>query len=324
MELAVYFSELSRLGNLDEALRPLDAGNMPGFVSAALARDECGAEEYVTNCTLGTFLSQLPFPARLARLYFGQEFCEHLVPEPDELRQAYYMALQMGWEFTYVTGYVTDAGLARIAANLEALAAEQADCEVLVNDWGILRLLRDRFPGFRPILGRLLNKQLRVPRFTDRPPPAYDKDIQAPILDIQTHQIEAMRQTNLGFPGYADLLRRQGVCRAEIDPVPQGLDPGALPSGLPLSVYAPWTFAAGGRTCRTAALADPRRQFVVLDSPCPRPCRRVNRSLVGARFPQPVLLRGNSAFIYNLAFIEPYLDGSLAIDRLVVQPYIPI
>ena len=36
--------------------------------------------------------------------------------------------------------------------------------EVVVNDWGVLRLVRREFPGLRPVLGRLMNKMMRDPR----------------------------------------------------------------------------------------------------------------------------------------------------------------
>src|SRR5437867_3594050 len=61
--------------------------------------------------------------------------------------------------------YVTDRGLARPRPLLEAAASERGEgTEVVVNDWGVLRLVRREFPGLRPVLGRLMNKMMRDPR----------------------------------------------------------------------------------------------------------------------------------------------------------------
>jgi hypothetical protein len=324
MELAVYFSRLHHVENLEEAMRPLDTRETPGFIAGAISREANGCPEGVANGLATTYLAEAEIPLDPGRLYFGQEFCEYLIPTPDEVRQAYFMACQMGWEFTYVTGYVTAAGLARTMANVAALADECRDLEVLINDWGVLRLLRRDFPDCQPVLGRLLTKQLRLSRYTKQMPPFFSHGIQTPQEEIRPHQIEAIRETNLGIPAYARLLRQNGIARADLDPVPQGLAPEAVPPGYALSVYAPWTCAAASRTCRTAAVADPTRQSAIPDRPCSRPCQHLNRDLQMGTFDHTVFLRGNSAFSYNMTYIAPYVSGQLPVDRLVFQPYIPI
>jgi hypothetical protein len=324
MELALYVSQLRHLENLEEAMRPVDAMEIPGVVSGALLEDANGLQEGIVNALATTFLSQAEIELDLGRLYFGQEFCECLIPEPDEVRHAYYFARQMGWEFTYTTGYVTATGLAKTMANVAMLAEEDASTEILVNDWGVLRRLRTEYPNCRPVLGRLLTKQPRLARYTDKLPPFLERGIQTPEEEIRPHQIAALRETNLGISAYADLLRRQGVTRADLDPVPQGLSREAIPSDFALSIYAPWSCAATSRTCRTAAIADPRRQSAIPDTACTKPCRHLNRELEANTFDQTLQLRGNSAFSYNLTYIARYLNNRLPVDRLVFQPYIPI
>lgn len=324
MELALYFTAVPQIDDLEEAIRPLPLDGIPGFVAEVLSRDEYGAEEYLANGLATTFLAQPPVPLELGRLYFGQEFCEHLIPSADEAREAYFLACQLDLSFTYTTGYVTAAGLERTLANVGALAAERQDLEVVVNDWGVLRVLRREFPACRPVLGRLLTKQPRLSRYTDHAPPMLRSGIRAAAEDVHAHQIEALRETDLGLPLYADLLRHHGVTRIDLDPTPQGLDPAALPAGFGFSLYAPWTCAATSRTCRTAALVDRRRESAVVAAPCPGPCRHANRNRTGVRTAQPVLLRGNSAFAYNLTYVPRYLDGLLPVDRLVFEPYIPL
>ncbi|MGH9671752.1 MAG: hypothetical protein ACRD44_01100, partial [Bryobacteraceae bacterium] len=53
---------------------------------------------------------------RFSRCAFGNEFCEHLTPEPGAVAAAAGAAAARGMGFTLLTPYVSDAGLARLRA----------------------------------------------------------------------------------------------------------------------------------------------------------------------------------------------------------------
>lgn len=87
------------------------------------------------------------------RVYLGSEFCQNLLPPAAAFRA---LAGTFGGPLTLVTPLLSDSGLDAAAALVKAAApAKGAPLEVVVNDWGLLRLLRKN-RRVRPVLGRLL------------------------------------------------------------------------------------------------------------------------------------------------------------------------
>lgn len=88
------------------------------------------------------------------RVYLGSEFCQNKLPTA-----AAFLKLEklFGGPVTLVTPLLTDGGLDQAAALVKALCAvkRRRPLEVVVNDWGLLRLLK-RNKAARPVLGRLL------------------------------------------------------------------------------------------------------------------------------------------------------------------------
>jgi hypothetical protein len=328
MELAIYFSNVDLLLDLDEALRPLDGDAIPSFLKTLIFDNDTSSREYYGNLVGTRWYEQFTEHWGIApsRLYFGQEFCEYLIPSTDVLTQAYYYCRQLGWDFTYVTGCCTDAGVARQRANFAFLAEQDEPVEVVVNDWGILRVLRREFPDLEPVLGRLLTKQKRLALHAGpKNPLAVNTDgMELSVEEIREHQVKALRNTDLANEDYRQDLRDLGFGRVDVDIVPQGIDLPGLGSGLDFGCYYPWGYVAGGRNCLTAGVIDPEREFVVLDKPCPRPCQRFNKSTARLHGDEIVIQRGNSVFAFHSEYAAPYVNGKLPFSRIVFEPYIPI
>lgn len=328
MELAIYFANTTQLDDLDEALRNVDTTNIPSYVSTVIFGGDTSSREYYGNLIALKWLEGYMADRGLSisRLYFGQEFCQHLIPDPEELLQAYYHARQLGWEFTYTTGACTDEGLEKQMRNLAVLAEQEGEIEVVVNDWGLLRQLRRHFPSLVPVQGRLLHKQMRLSRFTTykSPPPVNMSGLATPEEDIRRQQLAAVRDTSLADPEYRQELLELGFVRAEVDMTPQGLNFPVQPDGLATSTYYPWGYAAGGRNCLTASVLDPVREYVVVDGPCPRPCQRNNKCTIKLYGDEILIQRGNSVFAFHTEYAAPYMNGQYPIDRIVFEPYIPI
>ena len=324
MELAVYFAQIEHVLDLEEALRPVEIERLPGFLWTAMF-DDMNAVEYSTHAMTVKWLESVyEQGGELSRLYFGQEFCEHLIPPPEDALKAAFAARQLGWGFTYVTGSVTDAGLQRTTANLKILDQNGLSCEVVVNDWGVLRCLRRQFPDFTPTIGRLLLRQQRLARFSDiSSRPVNTREIQTSESAIRTNQRSVLRSTNVSNAAYRKRIIDAGVQRLDLDIVPQGIDLPEDKWGFEVSCYYPWTYVTGGRNCLTAALHDPVRQHVVVDGPCSRPCRQINRTLNESTEPS-IVQRGNTVFVVNQDYAIPYLDGTIPIDRIVLEPYLPV
>jgi hypothetical protein len=326
MELALYVSNVDDLRSIEQGLRRIDFWNAPKFIFEIMFGNDSSTAEYFGNLAAAEWLENYLASDHdsFSRLYFGQEFCENLIPSSDVLQEVVAFAHDLQLSFTYVTGYVTDAGLAATRRNLASLAKQAPGSEVVFNDWGVLTVLAEEFPSLVPVLGRLLIKQQRMARFTTTPPPVNLRGINATETVVRAGQQEALRALNLSIPEYRERLEGLGVRRFDLDIVPQGVELPADVWGLEASCYYPWGYVTGSRNCLTAGVLEAERSFVVTDSRCAAPCRRFNRATKVLQFPQATVQRGNSVFIYHTDYAAPYLQGQIPVDRIVFEPWIPL
>jgi hypothetical protein len=210
-----------------------------------------------------------------SRLVFGNDFCEALLPGPARLLRMVRGARVRGAPFTWVTPPVTDAGLGKLRRLLPVLADEDGEAEVVVNDWGTLRLLRERAPGLRPVLGRLLARMHRDPRVPTSGP------------------------LGAASAPFTALLRANGVDRVELDAAPPGQAPEFGGSGLRATVHLPFGFVSSGRICPFAAVHQEKERMFLPGSRCRAECRTWNATMESPT-PRPsgeaLLAAGNTVF----------------------------
>ena len=140
-ELAVAFTDVDRLKRLIAATSSDPSGDwlpMIGLSDAAFA--------------------PLIGSRRVSRVHFGNEFCERLLPSRSVLDSVVKLVSGAGLGFSLVTPTLTDDGLGAVE---ELLDAVPDGGEVVVNDWGLMRRRRHRFPRLRASAGRLLCKLSR-------------------------------------------------------------------------------------------------------------------------------------------------------------------
>lgn len=242
------------------------------------------------------------------RIYFGHEFCQRLLPDPDVLLKAANRAREIGKPFTFVTPFVTNAGLRRVATLFQALAKSELPYppEIVVNDWGVLRMLNREFPDWPTALGRLLVRQKRGPRLMrvkDRMP--------APAMD------HLMRSAS-DAPHLRGFLAGLSVRRLELDNLLQGIrrEDGALPASL----YHPYAYVSTTRLCLLMRGDRPDKNSRSLGR-CSKECGRYDVTLTHHEMPVPLLLKGNAYFFRNDTMPENL--AQLGVDRLVLQPEPP-
>jgi len=240
------------------------------------------------------------------RVYFGDEFCERLLPGTAELRQVMDHVRDRGLPLTLVTPYVTQEGLQHV----ERLIAVLPDnTEVVINDWGVLRMLRSRFAGLVPVLGRLMTKIKRGPRIVN-------------FLDrLPQEALEHFRRTNLGVPEYQHFLRACGIGRVELDNPLQGLDLSDVPGDLRLSLPIPFAYVTTTRFCLVANCDVPEKKGFIGVFPCHQECRRYTFYLHNPVMTTLLIRRGNTIFFKNTSIPQEIRDS--AIDRIVIAPEIP-
>ena len=199
--------------------------------------------------------------APLTALYFGSEFCQELLPGIKDAEAFCSRCKEHGLEAVLLTPLLTYKGLARLARLLEGLTSRGWFPAVVFNDWGVLELLQNSYPGFPLRMGRLMNRGLRDPR-----------------LEMQAGRPEG-ENVERGS-GIRKLATSLGVSAVESD---ADLEPGYLGAaamGLQRTLHVPFTFAASGRNCveKAAATTTGKGMFTRgLKSGCKAPCRGVCR-----------------------------------------------
>jgi hypothetical protein len=239
---------------------------------------------------------------RVAALYFGTEFCEERLPDDAEAEAFCAVAREREWTPTLLTPVVTDDGLARIDRLLERLGARGSRLEVVFNDWGVLRLLRERHRRHAARAGRLLNRALRDPR-------AFAGDAGA----------EHRRERD---PARGARLRRllagTGVVALETDPDLDGAYLGDGSAGLSRALHLPFVFASSGRHCLLKAAALPGRAVgEMLGDACPRPCRGGAVRADRQDCPLPLWRAGNT-LLYEVPWESAHAHLAEA-DRVVLH-----
>ncbi|MBI1986750.1 MAG: hypothetical protein HYS70_00150 [Nitrospinae bacterium] len=252
----------------------------------------------------------LPTAICFSRLYLGDEFCQHLIPSQAQVDRALQFAQAEGLALSLVTPYVTDEGIDRLRALFSYLALHCPDAEVIVSDWGTLRLLRREYPSLVPVLGRILCKMTRdlslaPPERRPAVPPAASR---------------ALRRPALSLPLYQRFLAGLGIQRAELDLPPQGLDMTGI--GLKVSLHLPYGYVTTGRACPIGSLDRPKREkFRPMDH-CPGPCQQVAVELLPSASVR-LFYRGNTVFYrYSQEMVREALALARAekVNRVVLHP----
>jgi len=242
------------------------------------------------------------------RIYFGQEFCQRLMPRAADVTRAVEIARERKAAFTLVTPFVTNAGMALVKEAIGyAVSCDAAGLEVVVNDWGVLNFMYREYPSIPLAAGRLLTKQKRGPQLL-----AIRNKIPATTMDH-------FQRSNIDVPHVRDFLAAMGIKRVELDNLLQGLKRPA--ECLPASLYHPYGYVTTTRLCLMADGANPSKNLRSICR-CNRECQAYDVTMNHGDMPVPILLKGNTQFYANDTL--PADLAALNITRLVLEPTIPI
>lgn len=282
-----------------------------------------------------TKLTQLKYMGtQYTRLYYGNEFCQRLIPPVMHLERILCVIEKRKLNLSLVTPYVTNEGLEKVAALFELLKKRQVNCEVIVNDWGVLNLLNREYPGFTPVLGRMLTKQKRGPRIIkllERK--SGIRLIKSPESPKQKFYVLTKKLPLELDPYYKgsntssvaiihNFLMKQRVKRIELDNVAQGLFLELPKEEIKASVYLPYVYISTTFFCPTAG-CDREEESALKIKPCRKQCQKYVFKLRHKTMPKVIFLKGNTLFYKNpQAALNEF--KALGIDRIVYAPEIPV
>ncbi|MFC1631666.1 hypothetical protein ACFL2I_03835 [Candidatus Omnitrophota bacterium] len=280
-----------------------------------------------------TKISNLKFVnSRYKRLYFGNEFCEKLIPQLNELKKAIRYCERNKLKFSLVTPYVTNRGIDNLDKLFLWLQNNKMNCEIIINDYGVLDLINEEYQTLQPVLGRLLTKQKRDPRITNltevkpRKHKFFKMDGEYFIV-LAKKAPDALasffKDSNVNVPIIQSFVRSYGIARVEIDNLLQGINLRIPRDSLSVSLYVPYGYITTTRLCT----ADPFRnieKFSCRISSCGKQCQRYIIELRNKDMPKRIYKKGNTLFFKNRKVSSHRELIKIGINRLVYQPEIPV
>jgi hypothetical protein len=247
-------------------------------------------------------MSKLGFTG-FSRLYFGCEFCERLIPTPEELRHALDLCEEKNLELTLLTPYVTDHGLKRLGLLFEMLSHAKIGTEVVFNDWGVFNLVKRKY-GFPMGMGRLLTKQKKEPCFAED---LIDRN----FLNLDRNTRDIITKTPLdASENMKNFIHENRISRVEMDNVYQGID---IDIEIKKSIYYPFIPVSTSRFCMASAYSN-RQAYVRGKWPCNRECLKTSYNCKINNV--QLILKGNTQFYCNNRL--PKNIGLF--DRIVFEP----
>ena len=320
-DLHIYVSEIKHLLNLEETLRIIPKPRQE-FI-------EIFDENVLGNQASLTLLKDymykyfgLHYEGNIEGIYYGQETCENLIPPQKFVEQAIDYCAGKDYQFTFATPYVSPKGMEKLKKIFAFLNDNAPDSEVVVNDYGVLHLLNTEFINLTPILGRLLIKMKRDPRFSLSGFEIANVEIKN-LKRIETNQAEALQGSSLELPVYQDFLKDKGVERIGIDTLSQGVNSKTLKKwGFPVDLYWPWTYVTSNRSCLVAAYTQPGKESHPTDEPCNFQCKKYEFTFRSDKKMLPSVARGNAVWMNTRSLHMEYFQAGF--DRLIFEPYVPV
>jgi len=271
---------------------------------------------------------------RYSRLYFGIEFCERLIPSLADFKKVLCHVQKKGLNISLVSPYVTNIGLGKLKALFEFLKLKKINCEVIINDWGVLNLINRRYPNLTPVLGRLLTKQKRCPRLirllkrqlmprliVDSKNPDQRHIFIPKILPLDLDSYYKGSNTS-SVPVIHSFLIGQRIRRIELDNLSQGLFLELPKDKICASIYLPYVYISTTFFCPTAGCDQKKKSLLKIKS-CKRQCQKYVFKLRHKTMPKIIYLKGNTQFYKNTR-LRIKECKKIGIGRIVYQPQLPI
>jgi hypothetical protein len=320
-DLYVYLSDIEHLLNLNKALEIIDKP----AADVLEAMDDSLVMNQYSLTTLKDFLYKnhgINYLDHVIGIYFGQETCENLIPTLKHTQHAVEFCKSNEYTFTLTTPYVGPKGMDRLRKLFEYLNSEEKGTEIVVNDFGVLHLLNKEYTNLKPILGRLLIKMKRDPRFSLSGYEIANVEIKN-IKKVEENQQEALQGASLELALYQNFLKSKNIERVSLDTLTQGMNQKALKKwSFPVDLYWPWTYVTSSRSCAIAAHTQPRKEFHPTEEPCHFQCKKYEFTFTSDKKMLPSLFRGNAVWMSTRQLLKEYAE--LGIDRLIYEPYIPV
>ena len=241
----------------------------------------------------------------ISRIYVGNEFCHNLFPHEKLLMKI----ISKAWsESLNVTLSFTDIRECYIEKTIDIIEKIYSFCvknkktiEVVINDWGMIEVIKNKKDFLIPILGTLLNKRKKDPRYMYKKGYEENKDL--------------MAKNNLNSSLFNEFLRNNNISRFEFESCGYDI---LIPKGKH-SLHLPFYVTNVSQYCPLYAMCNnsDRGKQILADN-CPKYCKEYVFT-----YPKHLKMIGryNSLFAFDDTILSDFkiLDNYLnnGINRLV-------
>ncbi|PIE85147.1 hypothetical protein CSA08_03315 [Candidatus Gracilibacteria bacterium] len=278
-------------------------------------------------------------------IYYGSDNCEYLSAYKKDIIEAInqFKIFNKNFPphcvrtFTFVTPYVGDKMMGFLEESLEYLNSLNIKnpIEVVVNDFGVLRVINKKYTNLKPVFGRLIHKILKTPlidTYGYEAHPAGDLIKNKPEQEklrlrdeIVKWQIKFYNSSEVSLDLFQDFLKKFSVERVALDYMEKREDLFSSQKDIGIDLYYPWALIFTGRLCDTSGIENPTRAMYATDDICPRTCSKYDISYKVKTIGYNMIQRGNSGYRseLNLDFLkEDFVKNQN--NRLVFAPFISV
>lgn len=223
-----------------------------------------------------------------SRVYFGNEFCPRLLPTVKQINDVLKKVDKENLELTFLTPtlYQEDTNkFVSIINEIDKYGEEHnKKIEVVFNNWGTFQLMKDK-NYIKPVVGRLLSKFKRDPRFS------YNTN------EIFKECNTDLRLGDLSTEVYKNFLMKNNLNQVEVDCLPQGIPLDLCKEDdIGINLHFPFYVATSSRICLLGSLGRDFNTMFDFKQPCQLECRK---------------------YYYDVAFWDQFLlDGDIDAKRI--------
>lgn len=257
--------------------------------------------------------SLIPFHsfADFEHFYIGDEFCERRLPSILTLKNMHNYYDRKDIKLTLATPYLTNEGIKKLTQILNFIAQGNVNLEeVVINDWGALRLLKDYNDRFRIVLGRILVSR-------------YLKEQHSKKFAQQHLRNDKKVGFHCLFPdSFLDFIKEQNIACLEFNSYYHLAITHKQVSkyGFKVHIYYPFIYLTTSRYC--TCINGYRSYFRNSIENCNEDCKEYIAVITNRHFANGIFIKGNAYFIKQEKNLEDF--NNLEVDRLIYNDFIKV
>jgi hypothetical protein len=284
---------------------------------------------------------------KIEGIYYGSDNCEYLAAYKKDIIEAIEQFRVFNQKypphtvrtFVFVTPYVGNTMMKYLEESLDYLnnLNIKNSIEVVVNDFGVLRLLYTKYTRLKPIFWRVIHKLLKTPLIDSSGydvHPSGDDLKNQPIQEKERLQAEIIKwqlrfynSAEVSLDHFRSFLEKYSIERVTLDFMEkrEALYDNARFWDVGVDLYYPWALIFTWRLCDTSGIENPSRAYYATDDICPRTCDRYDIGFKIQTTYYHMLQRGNAGYRseVNLDYLpEDFIKNQN--NRLIYAPFVTV